>query len=719
MHGVATRSRAARLDLRASCAGAADLNAAVYDRALKSLVEVLENSFGAGASRVDVRLQKLSNGALALVFVDDGHGATSELSGVFNAGYSTGEGRAAKEQNRMFHRGLCLCLDSLGVDCHLFSQTRDAATGVSALQVARYGPVLTGLLEAAPAGGNRQPLQTVCTEMTQEGTLLQRGRPAADAASVLLRAETAFDGVQSLRIFIKSVLGEREGSGPDASGFGGLIVLRPELGIARNGDDLVQGDFSLRRFVKERYVPHCFGVSGVHAPTCKVFINDCEVPLARWNTQNRSPLYTRVVRIGAAESYRLDLRMCVTPAEGKGSHYKLPSVRAVLQGTCIATDVQSKSFETTNSKFFDLVETSHWTRRADASRTLDGHERDGFVHLVALLSNSEAATKNSSMACKAPIARDGSQLQKETNILEKKHYIEFNRQMRAVLGGDGVECLVSIKPAGGSASVDASNMFTAHKGALKNDELIREVRLLAHQAMVHWGREAFKLRHPTMESPLWPKVLEEQAADASAAADAAAAAKAAKEAKEAKKAKQAAAKALAEEKAAKQAAARAAAAAAKASSSSSSSSSSDEEEEEDEEEDAAAPHASPGAGAATQPKPEAHTVTPAPGKGTRRKRDERDEEEEDEEGLGGGAAGCDDGGAGTLVNSGTALQRLDGQRPLRKCILCSHALDASAAARVAAMLEQQQQHVHDLSMELAAAKARIAELDSIVLRIQG
>ena len=708
-----SHARAARLGLTMSRAGAADLNAAVYDRALKSLVEVLENAFGAGATRVDLSLRTLTNGAVALVFVDNGHGATTGLSGVFNAGYSTDEGRAAKEQNRMFHRGLVLCLDSLGVDCHLFSQTRDAATGVSELQVARYGPVLTALLEDAPAGGNRQPLRTVCTQMTQEGTLLQRGRPATDAAAVLLRAETAFDGVQSLRIFIKAILGEREGSGPDAPGFGGLIILREGLGVERNGDDLVQGEFSLRRFIKERYVPHGFGVSGVHAPCCKVYINGCEAPLAKWNTQNRSPLYTRTVRLGGAESYKLDLRMCMAPAEGKGSHYKLPSIRAVLQGTCIATDVPSKSFENTNSKFFDLVETSHWTRRNDASRVLDGHERDGFSHLVGLLSNTEAATKNSSTSCKAPIARDGSQLQKEASILEKKHYIEFNRQMRAVLGGDGIDCLVSVKPSGGSAAVDASNMFTAHKGALKNEELIREVRLLAHQAIVHWGREAFKLRHPAMESPLWPKLLEEQAAGASAAAEAAAAAKLAKEAK-AKKAKQAAAKARAEEKAAKEAAARAAAAAAAAAEASSSS---EEEEEEEEEEDAA--H-SPGAGAGAQPKPEQNTatVTPALGKGTRRKRGD-DEEDEDDEGFGGGAAGFDDGGAGPLVDSATALQRLDGRHPPRKCAMCSHALDASVAARVAAAAAEQRRLVHDLSMELAAANARIAELEGIVLRIQG
>ena len=59
------------------------MNAAVYDCALKSLVEVLENSFGAGASRVDVKLRTLTSGALELLFVDDGHGVTGELSAVY------------------------------------------------------------------------------------------------------------------------------------------------------------------------------------------------------------------------------------------------------------------------------------------------------------------------------------------------------------------------------------------------------------------------------------------------------------------------------------------------------------------------------------------------------------------------------------------------------------------------------------------------------------
>jgi hypothetical protein len=63
----------------------------VYGTALHSLVEVLENSFGAGASRVSLSVVRWAEGQHALIFVDDGHGATGDLAGVFNAGYSSGE----------------------------------------------------------------------------------------------------------------------------------------------------------------------------------------------------------------------------------------------------------------------------------------------------------------------------------------------------------------------------------------------------------------------------------------------------------------------------------------------------------------------------------------------------------------------------------------------------------------------------------------------------
>ena len=258
---------ARHLRLTAALAGAADLNAAVYDRALKSLAEVLENSFGASASRVEILLQRLRGGAEALVFVDDGHGASCDLSAVFNAGYSLGEGRAAKEQNRMFHRGLVLCLDSLGADCHLFSQTRDAGADAVALQVARYGPALTALLEE-PQGDDRQPLQTVTAQLLPGGAMLQRGQPAHGAVGPLLTCNSAFEDVAALRVFVKTALGEQH-CGPDAPGFGGVVVLRPGLGIARHGDDLVQGSFSLRSFIRQRYVPLGFGVSHVAAPACK------------------------------------------------------------------------------------------------------------------------------------------------------------------------------------------------------------------------------------------------------------------------------------------------------------------------------------------------------------------------------------------------------------------------------------------------------------------
>jgi hypothetical protein len=94
MPGARRPAAAADAGAHAACTpGAADLNAAVYGTALHSLVEVLENAFGAGASRVSLDLRPWGpDGQHALIFVDDGHGlATGDLAGVFNAGYSTGE----------------------------------------------------------------------------------------------------------------------------------------------------------------------------------------------------------------------------------------------------------------------------------------------------------------------------------------------------------------------------------------------------------------------------------------------------------------------------------------------------------------------------------------------------------------------------------------------------------------------------------------------------
>lgn len=421
------------------------------------------------------------------------------------------------------------------MDCHLFSQSADRR-----LQVARYGPALTQLLEGAPHGGTRQPLQTVTAEVMGSDSLLQRGAPAAPGVAELLTAQSAFGDVGALRVRIKEVLGQRHGRSADSPGFGGFILLRPEPDVKAHGDDLLQGKFSMRRAIAKRYVPAGFGVPTVTPPTCKVLINGCEAPMPAWSSQNRSPVYTRFVLQPAG--YKLELRMFAHQAE-PSVRYKAPSIRAVLQGTCIATAVPSKSFEATCAAYFDKVGTSNWTKRATTG-LLDGHENDGFTALAALLSDTAVSSKNSATSIKAPMAVNGSQLAKPTGVLlAKDKYIQFTRPMRAVLGGDGIACLVSVTPLPGTR-VDASNMFTADKGELKHTDMIREIRLFVHQAIVHWAPEAVKLKHPGLE-PRWPKVIEEeeegvaaQIATKKAAQDAAAAAAAEKKRTDAAAAKE-------------------------------------------------------------------------------------------------------------------------------------------------------------------------------------
>ena len=754
------------------------MNAAVYDCALKSLVEVLENSFGAGASRVDVKLRTLTSGALELLFVDDGHGVTGELSAVYNAGYSTGEGRAAKEQNRMFHRGLVLCLDSLGADCHLFSQSRDKLSGGLKLQVSRYGPKLTELLEKAPPGSDRLPLQSVTTQLLPDGTLRQHGRPAHQVAGDALTKETSFVDVAALRLFIKSAFGERP-RGPDVPGFGGRVVLRQGLEVTTHGDDLVQGNFSLRRFIKQRYAPRD-SVAGMEVPECEVYLNDQRVPLAQWSANLRSPLYTRAV-----QGYALDLRMCVRPA-GKGarSKYAPPSIRAVLAGTCIAVDVPSKSFETNNGKFFDQVETSQWVRRGSGDKykgELDGHHRDGFTHLCALVSDSVAATKNGSKIISACIAKGGTQTPKAETLLEKETYFKYNRDMRALLGGDGVSCCVFIKPQLlGHQSVDASDMFTAQKEALKNDKLIREIRLLVHQAIVHWAPAAFKLKHPN-ESPQWKKVLEEEAEAEEAAAEAKAAQEAAakadaEKAKTAKAASAAAAKAKAAQqdaavvkaaqdaaaaKAARERADTAAAAERKAKEEAATKERAEAklqadraaaakkadadaaataaravacEDDEDEAPFAAAARTTrTGRDARQVQQQQEQAGATVPGAATalaseRVSRRRRDEPSDDDAGAYGGAGAVDDDDESDddhppapeakRARSAAVTQRLGGLQP-KTCPYCSREMDASVAARAeAAAAKRDRESLKKIESDLRERKHRVMELEAKVSELE-
>jgi hypothetical protein len=497
-----------------------------------------------------------------LLFADDGHGVRDgPIKGVFASGYTAAQLQAAKEQNRMFHRGLVLAVDSLGCDTFVFS--RHAGATDSAVDVARYGPVLNRIMREQ-LHNDHLPQQTLSGRVLPNQQLSIQGQSAEGTAVATLLQDSIFDTKAELCDFVKKCFAERP-VGADAPGFIGAIVLKPELAIKVTEDgDVMQGVTSLRAVLAKRYVPAGVQLSGLTAPACAVTLQGRLLQLPKWDPNRISPVFSRTLRVSAGDSggfhnYVLELRFTINnssaaaPAAGAqcrggaqsnvallddgavqqgGRHidYTPPRVSVVLAGSNIAVDVpldgrgnnlSDKAWNTLLSK----VQTSGWTRHANTG-LLDGHERDGFNQLAHLCGQggqniscvkATGAELFEGPAREAPHA--GGRVVPHV-LLEKRAYIEYCKEARALLAGCGVHAVACLTLSGTTGGFDAGNLLSANKAELTNEALAAEVRTLFYRALVTWHRKLFALRYGEGKDMRWPRVLEEEAAKLRAEQDA-------------------------------------------------------------------------------------------------------------------------------------------------------------------------------------------------------
>jgi hypothetical protein len=462
-----------------------------------------------------------------MVFADDGRGVSGSLGTVFNSGYTTGELAMAREQNRMFHRGLVLALDSLSADVFVFSRSANAPGGTATVHVSRYGPALNAVVRRRSSNVNL-PQQTINAQLT-DGQLLKGGVPLnGDAIDTLLEA-SVFADVAALHAFVDARFAARP-AGRDAPGFIGALVLKPRLGITATADgDIMQGDASLRTSLCKRYVPSGVGLSGVATPACEVTLQHVALLLPQWNPAHTSPVYSCVVRFPTGASsgpatvrfheYSIELQLALTTAvSSDNTDWTPPRVTAVLDGSCIAVDVPLNALV---NKYIDKAQEAAWSRRANGK--LYGHERNGCAQLMQLcghVNNAKNIVVNPSefhegpaMATTPLVNTPGVQL------LSSEQFVHFNKKARALLVGCGTTAIASIKLLEGPG-FDASNLLSADKDELRNEQLAKQVRLLHARALVHWRRNLFALRHGAAAKECFESFLaEEQAArDVAAAA---------------------------------------------------------------------------------------------------------------------------------------------------------------------------------------------------------
>ncbi len=445
-----------------------------------------------------------------------------DVAGVFNFGYTHRQQEEAREQNRMFHRGLALSADSLGSDVFVFSRSRDALGGVGAVHLARYGPELNRVARQA-YDDDRLEQQTLSAQIAPDGRLRMYGTPEDEQAAVsMLLDGSVFADAAELCAFATARFAERP-VGLEAPGFVGAIVLKPGLGITCTDGDIKQGATSLRSVLPERYVPAGVGLSGVSAPTCQMTLQRLPLQLPSWDPARSSPVYSRKLRLstgaplgGAAPlfvDYSLELRIMMVDADAaaKQPDWSKPRACAVLDGNCIAVGVSLD--DTLLSLFVTKTQEAAWNRRADGR--MYGHEKNGFSQLVQLCGHAAQTQTISVQSTELHVgSADGAPLTSDRRVsaklLSAERYSKYSKQARALLAGCGTRAVASLKPLGGAA-FDAGNLLSADKDVLRNPQLAQAVRQLYARALVHCHRQLFELRYGAGAEMRFEAVLAEEA----------------------------------------------------------------------------------------------------------------------------------------------------------------------------------------------------------------
>jgi hypothetical protein len=693
--------------------GASMLNAAIYRTAVLSLLELLENAEGAGAKRFFVWVESVA-GQPVLMFCDDGHGVQSNsIERVIDAGYTNGQLAQPRERNRMFHRGFVVTLDSLAADAHVFSRAKGGP-----LQVMRYGPALTSQLEERR--GYDQAMETVAATFDADGAPMRDDRPAPDKVKELLIHGAVFAGCDDLHA---RIMGARAkcGFAADAPCFGGMMLLKPALGIVSSVGDLTQGSVSLRAACAQRYLAAGTGLFGVVSRRCELILQGEPVEKQSWDRDTMA-FSTRLKRACPELGYNMELLIgyepppATTTADRQATtRYRHPALRAVLAGSNIVVEVASL-FPQVEKRFFEQLAQAGWSRRQQKDNRLgqlSGYERYGFLQLAAMAAGKEHVGNGTDSLC-AFIAADGSAITRNRprTVVKKDDFIVLNKEMRAVMGGEGVTAIVVITPRAGTVP-NPADLLSPDKTQLTNVQLKTAARTFLHQALLHCASDAFEAMYDG--SPLWNAVIQEREQAAQAARDAEEEERRAAEAEEAAQAAAALAaqaEVLKEQQAAaKRATAEAAAAEKEAAKAEQRERDAKRKRDDEAHAKLAERHARRNA---QQAEAAAAAAAAAGGGGLRRSSRNRsgDEEmEEDEEEDVDEAAGDETADGRAAAGGRAAGGRASGAAHC--CQYCRTTLSARAAGDAKRRLDE------DLDARVAAKDARIQELEALVRIMQG
>ena len=695
--------------------GAALMNAAIYRTAILSLLELLENAEGAGAKRFFVWVESVAD-QLVLMFCDDGHGVQcNSIESVIDAGYTNGQLAQQRERNRMFHRGLVVFLDSLAADAHVFSRAKGGP-----LQVMRYGPALTSQLEERR--GFDQALETVAATFDANGAAMRDDRPAPDKVKELLTNGSAFTGCDDIYARIVGVQGKCSFA-PDAPCFGGMILIKPALGIVSRVGDLVQGGVSLRAACAKRYLPGGTGLSGVVSRRCELILQDKPVEKQSWD-RDAMAYSTRLKRACPELGYNMELLLGYEPPPSKSTddrqattRHRPPTLRAVLAGSNIVVDVAPLN-PLVEQRFYEQLAVAGWSRRQQKDKRegkLSGYERSGFLQLAAMAAGKEQVGNSTDSLC-AFIAADGSAIHgnRPRTVVKKDDFIQLNKEMRAVMGGEGVTAIVVLTPRSGTKP-NPADLLSPDKMLLTNMQLKTATRTFLHQALLHCANDAFEAIYPD-GSPLWNAVIQEREDAAQAARDAEEEERRAAEAEEAARAaaaKAAQAAALKEQQAAAKRIAAEAAAAEKEAAKAEQRERDAKRKRDDEAHAKLAERQARRNAQQVEAAAAAAAAAAAGGGGLRRSSrnrggDEEMEEEDVDEAAGDAAA---DGRAASAAGGRAAGGGASGAAHC--CQYCRTTLSARAAGDAKRRLEE------DLDARVAAKDARIQELEALVRIMQG
>ena len=531
------------------------MNGCIYKTKLLSAFELYENAQGASATKFWLREIEVA-GRKVLVFYDNGHGVKGDLEEVVDMGYDNGELTQQREQNRLFHRGLVIAMDSLSADSHLFSLARDEAAGANILQVARYGPALVAQMEQS--SGKKVSMDTLGVSFVDAaGEPMQHGVSASTRARELLVNGSVFSSCDEVRDHVKALLASREGVEAGAPGFGAVIVLKPQLQITSSQDDLRQGGVSLREKTAQRYLPAGTGLTGVTAPTCELVLQGAPVALRGLDAD----AFTKVLKYTCPKlGYDMVMRLSYKAKAGTTSgaspartRYAPPTLHAVVAGSNILAEVKSE-YPNVERKAFEQLANASWSRRS-SDDSLSGYERNCWPQICALSAGKEQV--NNADSVKVAFAADGTHLLSHMRtVMTKRDFSLCNKEFRGLMCGEGVSALVVLTPREDATDV-ALAPLTSDKMELTHEGLVATTRKMLHQALVHCAEEAYAALYPGV-SMLWKAILEEREAEAEAQRQAELAAAAAAEEAATQRQRAAEEEAAAAEKAALQAALRAA-----------------------------------------------------------------------------------------------------------------------------------------------------------------